>query len=106
VREAVLDGVPAEALAGDGGEQWIKRRAFAFGLPHAQNLDGLSDEWCSALFPTFPTFEAVHMRSSSKHKIAAREAGHFGDSKSTLDCEEEKRVVAPPSPGRAVAGSE
>jgi hypothetical protein len=79
-------------------------RAFAFGQPHAQTVDGLPDKWCSALFPTFA--EAVHMRSSSKHNIAASEAGQLADPKPTLDCEEEERQVAPPSPRRAIAGSE
>jgi hypothetical protein len=80
------------------------RRAFAFGEPDLQNPDGLSDEWCSPLLAAFA--HAMHVRSGPKRYVRAGEPGQFGDPKTSLDCQNQQRMVAASSPARPIAGSQ
>jgi hypothetical protein len=85
-------------------EKRLMRRAFAFGKPDVQNLNGLPDEWRSAFLTALA--DAMYVRSSTKRDVSAGQAGSFGDPKTRLNCQNQQRMVSASGPGRPITGSQ
>jgi hypothetical protein len=97
-------GIAAEGPAGPGREQRLGRRALPFGEPGSQHGDGRLHQWCSPLLAALA--DAVDVRAGAEHEVCQGKAGQLGYAQPGLDGEEDHGVIAPPGPGRLVAGGQ
>ena len=74
--------------------------AGAFGKPDSQRSHSAGDQGRNAILASFTT--AAYVRPIAKMDVAAGQSGEFGGTQSGLDGEDEKRMIAPPSPRGAV----
>ena len=103
--DAVFDGVAAEGPAGDwsGTTGSVAAPSRSVSQP-PQDGDGERHQRCSSLFSPFA--DGVDVGAGAEGNVGEGEAGQFGDPEAGLDGQDQHGVVAPPGPGRPVAGSE
>ena len=102
--EAPFDGIAAEALAGDGGEQWVAGSAGTLPQPGLEDRPGRWHQRCSSFLSALA--DGVHVGAGGERDVLTREAGEFGDPQAGLDGQGEHGVVAPAGPGGLIAGAQ
>ena len=96
-----MDGVGTQPRPTGVREEYTSISSWWFPQPGFQDGDGRFRQRCASLFSTLPN--DVEMRARPERDIISCEAGHFRQSESRLDSDEEERVIAPPKP-RALIG--
>ena len=91
--EASLDGVAAEAPAGDGREQGVGGLSGALAEP---GLEDGSRGWHQRCVPFLAAFaDGVDVGPGAERDVLAGETGQLGDPQARLDCKHQQGVVAP-----------
>ena len=100
--QAVLEGIAAEEVAGDGREQWLGSGAVALGEPDFEDADGQGQQGCASFLAALA--DGVDVRAGAERHVGQGQGGQFGDPQPGLDRQQQQGVIATPGPVGSVAG--